>query len=81
MGTNAINPKYGITDNDLEVVQLKKAMLGVSKKKVLLTISEKLNTVQPIKVCDLSDVDYLITELDPRHEILRPFVEVGIQVL
>jgi DeoR/GlpR family transcriptional regulator of sugar metabolism len=80
LGTNAIDIENGITDNDWEVVQLKKAMIASSKKVVCLSIAEKVNTVQPIKVCDLDDIDMLITELQPEDPILKPYIEAGVQV-
>lgn len=81
LGTNAIDQQFGITDNDWEVVQLKKAMIRASKKMVVLSIAEKLNTSQPLKVCGLDEIDYLITELNPTHSLLLPFKEAGICVL
>jgi DeoR/GlpR family transcriptional regulator of sugar metabolism len=80
LGTNAIDIENGITDNDWEVVQLKKAMIASSKKVVCLSIAEKVNTVQPIKVCDLDDIDMLITELHAEDPILKPYIEAGVQV-
>src|SRR6185295_3239298 len=65
LGTNAIDAEHGITDNDWEVVQLKKAMIESSKLVVCLSIAEKMNSVQPIRVCGLEDIDLLITELSP----------------
>jgi DeoR/GlpR family transcriptional regulator of sugar metabolism len=81
LGTNAIDEEHGITDNDWEVVQLKKAMIESSKKVVCLAIAEKVNTVQPIQVCGLTDIDILITELDPGNPALKPYVNAGIEVL
>lgn len=81
LGTNAIDAEQGITDNDWEVVQLKKAMIESSKKVVCLSISEKVNTVQPIRVCGLDKIDMLITELAPEDELLKPYVNAGLQVL
>src|SRR5690606_24201064 len=63
LGTNAIDIENGVTDNDWEVVQLKKAMIESSRKVVCLAIAEKINTYQPIQICDLSKIDILITEL------------------
>jgi DeoR/GlpR family transcriptional regulator of sugar metabolism len=80
LGTNAIDVEHGITDNDWEVVQLKKAMIESSKKVVCLTISEKINSAQPIKVCGLKDIDMLITELSPDDPLLKPYVNAGVRV-
>jgi DeoR/GlpR family transcriptional regulator of sugar metabolism len=81
LGTNAIDAEHGVTDNDWEVVQLKKAMIESSKKVICLSIAEKINTVQPIRVCGVSDIDMLITELDPGNSLLKTFVDAGVRVL
>lgn len=81
LGTNAIDAQHGITDNDWDVVQLKKAMIESSQKVVCLAIAEKLNSVQPIKVCGVEDIDILVTELAADDPLLRPYAEAGIEVL
>jgi DeoR/GlpR family transcriptional regulator of sugar metabolism len=81
LGINAIDLKFGTTDNDWEVVQLKKAMIQSSQKTVCLTISEKINTLQPIHICDIQHIDVLITELQPDDPKLKPYIDLGIQVL
>jgi DeoR/GlpR family transcriptional regulator of sugar metabolism len=81
LGINAIDMENGITDNDWDVVQLKQEMIASSQKTVCLTISEKINTLQPIHVCELSHIDILITELDPRDPLLQPYVAAGLTVM
>ncbi len=81
MGTNSIDSKTGLTDSDWEVVEVKKSMVDVSDKVVILTISDKLESVQKIRICDNSCIDYLITELDSDANILRSFKELGIKIL
>jgi DeoR/GlpR family transcriptional regulator of sugar metabolism len=81
LGTNAIDLQHGITDNDWEVVQLKKAMIESSQKIVCLAIAEKVNTFQPIQIASLEKIDILITELPPDDPILKPYIDAGIQVL
>ena len=80
LGTNAIDIQYGITDNDWEVVQLKKAMIESSKMVVCLSIAEKVNSVQPIKVCELKEIDMLITELPADDLLLKPYIDAGVRV-
>lgn len=81
LGTNALDPEHGITDNDWEVVQLKKAMIESSKRVICLCIAEKLNSVQPIKVCDINKINTLITELTPEDPLLQPYIERGVRIL
>jgi DeoR/GlpR family transcriptional regulator of sugar metabolism len=81
LGTNAIDVKKGITDNDWEVAEVKKAMIDASSHVVSLSITEKLNTIQRIKVCDLSGINTLITELNPGDPALKPYRQTGIRIL
>jgi DeoR/GlpR family transcriptional regulator of sugar metabolism len=81
LGINAIDCNIGITDNDWDVVQTKKAMIGSAQKVVCLTIAEKINTFQPIHVCDIKKIDILVTELPPGDEKLKPYVDAGVTVI
>ena len=81
LGINSINLDSGISDNDWDIVQVKKAMIDSAEKFVCLTISEKINSRQPIQVCDLKKMDMLITELSPEDPLLQPYVKAGIHVL
>lgn len=81
LGTNAIDVAHGVTDNDWEVVQVKKAMVNSASKVVCMTISEKLETYQPIGVCGLNKIDYLVTELEAENGLLQPFIKAGLSVL
>jgi DeoR/GlpR family transcriptional regulator of sugar metabolism len=47
---------------------------------VCLSIAEKINSVQPIRVCGLEDIDLLITELPPEDALLKPYVDAGLKV-
>lgn len=64
MGVNALSIQRGLTDIDVEVVEVNRAMLNVSKKNAMLTISEKMNISKRYQLSDLSDIDFLVTELD-----------------
>lgn len=81
VGTNALEVQHGLTDNDWEVVQVKKAMIESSDKVVSLAISEKINTTQRIKICETKEIDVLITELDATAAILKPYKKSGLHIL
>ena len=70
LGANGISLEYGITDSDMEVVQVKKAMINASKKTAIVSIAEKLDSVQKMKVCNFNSIQYLITDLDSTHNAL-----------
>lgn len=80
LGANAIDLEHGITDNDWDIVQMKQAMLESASKTVVMTISEKLNSYQRIRVCGLDEIDILITELDIENPFLHPFRKDGLTI-
>ena len=81
LGINAIDAEHGITDNDWDVVQVKKAMIESSAQTVVLSISEKLNSYQRIRICGVDEIDILITELDPVNRLLDPFRQNSLTIL
>ena len=80
LGINSLDTQFGLSENDWEVVQIKKAMIKASKKTICIGISEKLNSQQKIKVANLDEIDILITELDPNHPTLLPFKQKGLTI-
>ena len=80
LGANGIDVKEGITDSDWEVVQVKKAMIKSSAKVVILSIGEKLNSVQKMRVCGFNQITHFITDLDPQHPNLTNFNDFNIKV-
>ncbi|MEO6683725.1 MAG: DeoR/GlpR family DNA-binding transcription regulator [Ginsengibacter sp.] len=81
LGVNALNLETGVSDNDWEIVQTKKAMINSAEKLVCLTISEKINSRQPFQICDLKKIDTLITEISPEDPALAQYVNAGIHVI
>lgn len=62
MGASGFSLKEGITDDDWDVTQVKKAMLQAAEKTALLCLSEKNEKVHRYTVCPLNGVAYLVTE-------------------
>ncbi len=55
--------------------------MEAAQKIICLAISEKINTFQPIHICDLDKIQMLISELSPDDHVLQPYVDAGITVL
>jgi DeoR/GlpR family transcriptional regulator of sugar metabolism len=73
LGTNGISFNEGVTDFDWEVAQVKKSILRCAERKAILSLSEKLGSLQKVQVCKTNEIDYLITELNPADEKLKPY--------
>ena len=81
LGINAIDAEQGLTDDDWDVVQVKKAMINASKKVVALTIAEKVNTLRKIRVAGIEELDTMITELNPDEPIFDAYKQKGMEIL
>ena len=75
LGANGFSLEDGLTDIDWEVVQVKKAIIRSSRKTAVLCISEKLNSSRSLKICDLNQIGYLITELPADNNLLSPYAK------
>ena len=81
LGINAIDTQNGITDNDWDVVQVKRAMIETSESVIALSISDKVNTAQKITICSLNKLSTLITELSAADPLFTAYREYGLQIL
>ena len=81
LGTGYLHPEAGLTEVDWQVAQLKKAMIRASRKVISLAVAEKLNSVQRYKICQVNEIDLLITDLDPETDVLQPYRQVGLNVI
>jgi len=81
LGANAFSPLEGLTDVDWDIVHVKKAIIRSSRSVAVLSISEKLNTAQRIKICGLEEINYLVTELPADHVMLAAYKASSIQLL
>lgn len=81
LGINAIDAEQGLTDDDWDVVQVKKAMIRASKKVVALTIAEKVNTLRKIRVAGIEELDTMITELNPDDKMFDAYKQKGMEIL
>jgi len=81
LGTNAIDPTNGLTDSDWETIQVKKAMIKAAEKVAVIAIAEKLNSNMQMKIADIEEIDYLITELAPDSPELQAYRSKNLTIL
>ena len=75
MGVAAFDNKTGITHTYLDDVSTKKAMLQCAKKVVLCADSSKYGLVKRWSICNVEDVDMIITDNHLSDESLAEIKE------
>jgi DeoR/GlpR family transcriptional regulator of sugar metabolism len=81
MGTNSISIDSGLAIRHYEESILKQKMMSISRKTIACVLEEKINREENYKVCNFSDLDVLITSLNPNDEILKGFENKGVEIL
>ncbi|PRZ22876.1 DeoR/GlpR family DNA-binding transcription regulator [Flavobacterium granuli] len=81
IGASSINMKQGLTEIGYEVSIVKKAMIESSDKVVSMFASNKLNTKMPHVVCELNQLDTIVTELEPEDVRLEEYRKAGVFIL
>lgn len=81
IGASSINIKQGLTEIGYEISIVKKAMIEASDKVVSMFSSDKLNTKMAHGVCDLTQLDTIVTDLDPNDGRLEEYRKSGVLIL
>ena len=61
IGVGGFYINHGLTDYIFEEIEMKKQMIQRAKKRIVLADHKKFNRSAPIKICDLSDIDMIVT--------------------
>jgi DeoR/GlpR family transcriptional regulator of sugar metabolism len=77
MGTCAIHSKLGVTAVLQDDGEVKQAMLSQSQKTIALTDKEKLELTEHYKVCDVTSLSAIITELPSDETALDQLRDLG----
>lgn len=80
MGVNGVDPEAGLTLRHYEESMMKQKMRKLSRKVAVCAIQEKLHQVESYKVCDLDEIDTLITSLKPTDAMLKDFIRPKLEL-
>lgn len=81
MGTCAIDQCEGITAGVSEEGEIKRAMLHNAMKTIAISNVEKLNSTFHFRVCDIEQINVLITDLPSNDARLDDFRNLGIELV
>lgn len=81
IGVDGIDLDFGITISNLTEATLNQKMLQTSQKVVVLADSSKFGKRGLGKICNLEDVDYIITNQETSNKYIIALEEIGIKVI
>jgi DeoR family transcriptional regulator, aga operon transcriptional repressor len=80
IGCSGVDVDRGVTNVNLPETEVKKLILGVSQRRVVCADGSKLGQVSVAHVCELDDIDVLLTDADADPDVVATLRETGLEV-
>lgn len=81
MGADGVDLQYGVTTTNIMEASLNQMMMKASKQTILLVDSSKFGKRGFSKICDVGDVDIVITDAGIPQNYLDSLKESGVEVI
>ena len=80
LGVDGIDPEYGLSTTHIQEACLNQAMIGTATKTIVLADSSKFGRRGFSKICNMSDIDRVITDSGISPKMLEAIEEQGVKV-
>ncbi|MDM8533892.1 DeoR/GlpR family DNA-binding transcription regulator [Clostridiaceae bacterium HSG29] len=81
ISASGISLKEGITDYNLNTVQIQKKLIESSQKTIVLADNRKFSSISIVKICDFSDINTIISDDELSKDLIKQYKEHGIEIL
>ncbi|CAM4088833.1 DeoR/GlpR family DNA-binding transcription regulator [Paenibacillus alkaliterrae] len=81
LGTSSIHAKYGSTNTNADVVEVKKAMIEVAQEIIITADDTKIGKVTLHEVAPITSIHKFITGIEASEVQLKGFRDMGITVI
>lgn len=81
IGCGGISLREGLTENHLDGASMLRAYLAVAQQKIVLADSAKFDKVTFVKICDLADIDLIVTDDALRQKTREKYRAAGVEVI
>lgn len=81
LSIGGISMDAGITDYDMNEVQIKKKMIKSAEQTIVLTDSSKFNVKTLVSICGFNDINLVITDTNIKSHTLNKYINKGIQII
>lgn len=79
--SKGIDIENGVTDSNESDAQIKKLILKASKKRILAVDSSKFDKTSFTKICEISDVDMIVTDSEPSEAWVNATQNAGVELV
>lgn len=80
LGVDGIDPEYGLSTTHIQEACLNQAMIAAATKTIVLADSSKFGRRGFSKICNMSDIDWVITDSGISPKMLEAIEEQGVKM-
>lgn len=81
MSCKGLDINKGVTDTREHNADLKKSFIKNANKVILAADNTKFDKISFVKICELSDIDIVVTDVEPSEECKKEFEKQNIQLI
>lgn len=81
IGANGVHPDFGLSTPDPEEASVKAAIVRSARRVVVLADASKLDTETLVGFADLSEIDTLITDVQPDEALTRALADAEVELV
>ena len=80
LGCNGVHPEHGITNVNLPESEVKRRMLQMAARRIVVADGSKLGKLTVARLCDVGDVDLLVTGESAPSDAVTALEDAGLSV-
>lgn len=80
IGCNGIDVERGVTNLNFAEAEVKRAMINAAREVFVLADSSKIGTVEAARICQITDIDALITDSSVPAGAISPLEQAGVAI-
>ena len=81
LGCNGVDPEGGVTNLNLPEAEVKRRMLRAASRRVAVADGSKLGEVALVRLCEVEDLDLLVTGASADADVVAALRDRGVDVL
>lgn len=81
LGATGVSLDIGITTNDEAESAINRVLVKQAKRTVVVTDSSKLGVVGFSRICQINEVDTILTDSDAPDDVVKALTDAGVEVL
>ena len=79
--SKGIDLNVGVTDSNEKDSEIKRAIFGAANRKILAVDSTKFDKISFVHVCDMADIDVLVTDSQPSERWIEHFKDKDVELV